>query len=137
MRIEPELDVKEEFNALDEFHREVAAKDPAGQAALLLHGFLPSSRDGLVEAGLRLIPLIHDGSITSEPTQSAAKRMEAVIAKLSILSLDERSLSAIADFQKRLERARRADARSLWCGCIVILTLVAVVGWAIWRLLKA
>jgi len=52
-------DMNIETKALDEYHNILLTKDKDTRIDMLAHGFLPKSAKGLIEAGVRCIPLIN------------------------------------------------------------------------------
>jgi hypothetical protein len=120
---------EDEDAELERYHRQLREAPADRVEHLLLAGFLPSGKRPLIQAGLHMMPMLDVGTRGS----SAAKRLEAILAKLRILAEDEETRKAIAQFEAKLAEHRATDAR-FTVGCaIVCLALLAGMGWLLWR----
>jgi hypothetical protein len=118
-------DSRQEIQELDEFHAAVAVKDAAGQGSLLRNGPLPDTAEGLVEAGIRCIPLIN--SEQPEAVEGAVDRLQAIQFKLKLLPETVGSRKVMEQFDALLESHRREDASNMKIGFALILGLLALV----------
>ncbi len=122
------------MRALETYHEAVGLKDPAGQAALLLSGYLPDSAEVLIEAGVRCIPLLR---CEREAVADAARhRLEAVLFKLRRLPQTHEVSRTVEELAAEVARKEREGRRSMWLGFGVIgglLLLLVVLVYAIVR----
>jgi len=124
----------DERSALDELHAELARIVGAGDEnverrhRLLINAFLPSSPSVLVEAGLRMIPVLEQAVSRSD----AAGRMRAICTKLRLASSEPTCRAAEAEYRDALARYERYDARvgrqvAVVIGVAILTVVVAVV----------
>ena len=120
--------------ALDELHAQLTiARRSGARDAIFANGFLPDHPRVLIDAGLRMVPVL-EGNANQE---QAAGRMRAIILKLKLITHDEAAASAAAQLETHLERYERHDRliARLAIGAIVIgvlagaVSLVAAVVW--------
>lgn len=101
--VRPLVDAATQRQALDELHGRLAKDDaPAG---LLKNAFMPDDPRVLIEAGLRLLPVLEDAAGQS----GAAGRMRAIVIKLRLLGDDPALAKAAKEFEAALEAYRRSD----------------------------
>jgi hypothetical protein len=126
-----------ERDALDELHVLLRRCEPDMQDKLLREGFLPSSARNLLEAAVLCLPYLQSGPAT-EPASGAAKRLDAIMAKLSILPRTDEIAQAIAVYEKRLAEYRRAEKTSAREGMFFVgafaLAVIAGLVWMVYRL---
>jgi len=122
--------------ALDEFHLLVRRCEKDAQSRLLRDGFLPAQEANLLDAAVACLPyLAHDNV---DPGPGAARRLEAIVAKLAALTPNDNLNRAIAHYRARLEEYRRADRSALVGGLIMFgalgLALIAAIAWLVSRI---
>lgn len=132
----PRGDEAYELRALDRYHElvDAAAKDAASCSRLIIHGFVPSSKKALIEAGLRCLPHLDPLSDASCREQWIG-RLDRVAARVKILGGDD-ARRAVDEFEKRVAAAKAqmdSDTRS-GIGCLIGLGTTLVV--AAWFLLR-
>jgi hypothetical protein len=120
----------DENRALDEFHKylqELNLQDKRNW--LLSSGFIPDTKQVLIEAGIYCVPLLKNMEIYD----AAAARLEAVILKLKLMETDEQARRAVEDFQAQIEkyRAKKRSDDILGVGCLLLL-LAAMVAFGWW-----
>jgi hypothetical protein len=130
-------DPARERDALDELHVLLRRCEPDMQDKLLREGFLPATAPNLLEAAVFCLPYLQSGPGT-EPGSGAARRLDAIVAKLSVMPRTEEIAQAIAVYEKRLadyRRAERASAREgiFFVGAFALVVLSALV-WFVYRL---
>jgi hypothetical protein len=103
--IRPLIDAASQRQALDELHGRLANDRPP--ASLLKNAFVPDDPRVLIEAGLRLLPVLEDAAGQS----GAAGRMRAIVIKLRLLGDDPSLSKAAGEFQAALEAYQRSDRR--------------------------
>lgn len=118
--------VRDELDALNQYHQTVATRDVEGQASLLRNGFLPESPEALVEAGIRCLPLLESG--VTDLTAAAGDRLAAIQVKLELLPQTAPVTRALEQFKARVEGQKREDDKAAWYGCAAILALAAIIG---------
>jgi hypothetical protein len=111
-------DADSQRRALDELHGQLSLPTPPPQ--LLVNAFIPDDPRVLIDAGLRLLPVLEKGAGES----GAAGRMRAIIIKLRLLGDDPAVVKAAKELQTALDVYQRADRRM---GYAIVGTLVAVV----------
>ena len=109
--------------ALDEFHVLLRRCESDAQAKLLREGFLPALEANLLEAAVLLLPYL--GKETMDPGPAAAQRLEAILAKLSVLTPSDNLQRAIANYRERLVAFHRAERSSLIGGFVLFGALAA------------
>jgi hypothetical protein len=109
-------DPESERKALDELHGRLSSGD--ANPLLLNNAFLPDDPRVLIDAGLRLLPVLEDSAGQS----GAAGRMRAIIIKLRLLGDDPAVTRAAKEFDAALDSYRRSDRKT---GYVVVgITLV-------------
>jgi hypothetical protein len=119
--------------ALDELHLRLAGKPPVEQATILERAFLPGHPQVLIEAGLRCVALLGEGT-TGRAEQALVGRLEAVTAKLRIGDREPGSSRAAEELGRQLERFRTHRRWSVALGLGAFLTLAAGLAWLAWAL---
>lgn len=126
------LSPAEENRALDEFHVLLRDRKPEEQRTWLETGFLPDSREVLIEAGVYCLPLLKNMSVYN----AAASRLEAVVVKLKLLPADNRTREALDDFRAGLEgykvQKRKDDILGVGCLLLLLAAMAAVAWWLIY-----
>ena len=115
-----------ETQQLNGYHERLAVLDSAGQASLLRNGFLPDSPEGLIEAGIRCIPLIESGDL--KITDGALDRLDAIQVKLNLRGDGPQIREALERFEEILREHRRREASDTRMGLVFILGLCLLVG---------
>lgn len=116
-------DAESERQALDELHGQLASDSPP--ARLLNNAFLPNDPRVLIDAGLRLLPVLENGAGQS----GAAGRMRAIIIKLRLLGDDPSLTRAAAELQAALDSYRVSDRRMGYAiGVLLVIIVVGVLG---------
>ncbi len=131
-------DPRLEREALDEFQLLVRRCEPDAQAKLLREGFLPGSAAGLIEAAALCLEFI-DRNRVAEPGPSAVGRLDAILARLSVLPASDAVARALASYRERIESVKREAHSDLVGGLLVFgliaLAMLAGILWFAWRLL--
>lgn len=117
-------DPEQELELLEKFHSEVASREGEAQASLIRNGYLPDSESGLIEAGVRCIPLVQEGHLPV--ADAAAARLEAVVFKLRRLQETLEVRKAVEQFEALIQARRKAGASDMRFGLALILGLAAL-----------
>jgi hypothetical protein len=129
----PLVDPAQEWQALDEFHGIMLTKDRETRINLLNNGFLPKSAEGLIEAGVRCIPLIDLSQPSDKGVISAAGRLQAIVTKIKIMPEFEQKQSAITEFEKVLQARQVADRNLglavIAVGLVLVLCVMGTAGY--------
>ncbi|KIG13111.1 hypothetical protein DB30_00576 [Enhygromyxa salina] len=119
-------DPAQERMALDELHGRLASGGESEK--ILQNAFVPTSTEVLIEAGLRLLPVLEKGVAED----GAAGRMRAIIIKLELTGHDKSATMAAAQLKQALEDYRRSDrVTGYWVMALFFATLAAI-GYWIW-----
>lgn len=113
------VDVESQRRALDELHGQLSSPNPPPR--LLDNAFLPDDPRVLIDAGLRLLPVLENGAGQS----ATAGRLRAVIIKLRLLGDDPTITKAVKELQAALDSYRRADRQMGYLILLVLLVLIA------------
>jgi hypothetical protein len=119
-------DPAQERMALDELHGRLAAGGESEK--ILQNAFVPTTTDVLIEAGLRLLPVLEKGVAQD----GAAGRMRAIIIKLGLLSSDPTAAKAAAQLGQALDDYRRSDRNMGYWVMGLMFAAVAGIGYWIW-----
>ncbi len=92
----------EERDALDELHGRLAVES---NKSILQNAFVPSDTRVLIDAGLRLLPVLEAGVAED----CAAGRLRAIIVKLELIGTDATASKAALELKKALDDYRRSD----------------------------
>lgn len=102
----PLANEEDQRSALDELHAQVTvARAGRTRTAILENGFLPDHPRVLVDAGLRMVPVL-EHNVSEGP---AAGRMRAIIFKLRLLRHDADAMDAAEKLDAHLKRYERHD----------------------------
>lgn len=101
----------DEKKAIDEFHEIMLTKDHKTQVNMLKNGFLPTSVEGLIEAGVRCIPLVDINRPSNQVVRGATARLQAIVTKIKLMPDFGQKRQAVAEFSDLLERHRLADTQ--------------------------
>lgn len=113
-------DAESERQALDELHGQLASESPPPK--LLSNAFLPDTPRVLIDAGLRLLPVLEDAAGQS----SAAGRLRAIIIKLRLLGDDPALVRAAKEFQAALDAYEASDRQMGYTlGGLLIVVVIA------------
>ncbi|MFO7564998.1 MAG: hypothetical protein R6X02_20300 [Enhygromyxa sp.] len=112
-------DPESERQALDELHGQLASDSPPGK--LLDNAFLPDDPRVLIDAGLRLLPVLENGAGQS----GVAGRMRAIIIKLRLLGDDPALARAAKELQTALDSYQASDRRMGYAVGIALLLVIA------------
>lgn len=118
------VDVEGQRKALEELHGQLAKSDAPG--VLLKNAFLPDDPRLLIDAGLRLLPMLENAAGQSV----VAGRMRAIIIKLRLLGGDPTVARAIAELQAALDSYEKSDNRM---GIVLGTIAVAIVALLVWK----
>ena len=118
-------DPSHERLALDELHGQLAKGEDSEK--ILQNGFMPSNTEVLIDAGLRLLPVLEQGVAED----GAAGRLRAIIIKLELLGgQDPAAQKAGQRLEKALNDYRRSDRiMGYW---VIGFLLVVVAGFGYW-----
>ncbi|WP_394834985.1 hypothetical protein LVJ94_51645 [Pendulispora rubella] len=128
-------DAAAQMQALREFHTLLQASSPGRQQHLLTAGYFPSHWQVLVEAGLQCMPLLKDGE-ADDVALAASHRLDAIAGRLRLHSSEPAAARAVADFDARNHRFRRAERNLLVISLAVLAAVVGLVAWGILAYLK-
>lgn len=117
--VRPLSDAESERQALDELHGQLASDNPP--ARLLNNAFLPEHPRVLIDAGLRLLPVLEGAAGQS----GAAGRLRAIIIKLRLLGGDPTVAQAVEEFEAALDSYRRSDRQMGYIIGVVLIIIVA------------
>ena len=118
------VDSTTERAALDELHGRLSAGGESEK--ILQNGFLPTHTEVLIDAGLRLLPVLEKGVAED----GAAGRMRAIIIKLELIANDASAAKAAAELKQALEDYRRSDRiMGYWVLAILLAGLIAIAYW--------
>lgn len=101
----------DEKKAVDEFHEILLTKDDTTRENMLKNGFLPTSIEGLLEAGVRCIPLVDANEPGDGVVISAAGRLQAIVTKIRLMPDFDRKQQAITEFEAVLQNRQNADRK--------------------------
>jgi hypothetical protein len=119
----------EELEAVHEFQKLLQVASRPLQLKLLSSGYVPSSPDPLVEAGLGLLPILQDGS-ADEVSDAAFRRLEAVVTRLR-LAPPASNPRALSELESRLGRYRKADRILNVVAAAVVMAVLGLSGWGL------
>jgi hypothetical protein len=126
------VNAADENQALDEYHKLIQKLKPEEQRDWLASGFIPDSKEILIEAGIYCLPFLKNMALYD----AAASRLEAVILKLKLMPNDQQTRQAVEDFQAKIESyksTKRKDALfAIGCLLLILAAMVAVSWWLIW-----
>mgnify|MGYP000181469925 CR=1 FL=1 len=120
----PLVDVESQRQALEELHGQLAKHD--APAVLLKNAFLPDDPRLLIDAGLRLLPMLENAAGQSV----AAGRMRAIIIKLRLLGDDPTVARAVAELQAALDSYEKSDNRT---GIVIVSLALGIVALLLWK----
>jgi hypothetical protein len=122
----------DENRALDEYHKLIQKQKPEEQRQWLESGFIPDSKEVLIEAGIYCLPFLQNTSLNG----AAASRLDAIMLKIKLMPGDQQTLQAIEVFQKKLDGYKSAkkkdDLLAIGCLVLILLAMAAVGWWLIW-----
>lgn len=116
---EPLIDVESQRQALEELHGQLAFE--SAPPNLLKNAFLPDDPRILIDAGLRLLPVIENAA----GQRDAAGRMRAIIIKLRLLGDDPTISRAAKELEAALAAYERSD-RQMGVVLTIVFTVVIV-----------
>lgn len=95
----------EEMQALTEYHNILLKLEekPETEIKLLSKGFIPSNPDVLIEAGVRVIPMIDLANPSDDVAEAASRRLTAIILKLRLLPSTPEITQALNEFKSFME----------------------------------
>lgn len=128
------LDYATEREALNEFHNILQKQSEPIQVKMLTNGFLPDHPTALIEAGMRVIPLVNLNRPADKVAVAAVARLRGVLAKTRLLPADSQRDSALAQFEKTLAEHQEADRRLGRAVIIVAIILLFVCLGLVWLL---
>jgi len=102
---------RDELAAVEELHRRLATEEKEGAIHLVKMAFLPHDGTALVEAGLRLVPMLGEANTQDSLANAAMERLEAIVIKLRVHGDDDRARRALVELEQRLTRHRTSVAR--------------------------
>jgi len=123
----------EEKELLASYHKKLQENANEGLGELLTHGFMPETADGLLSAGLGMLPLIKTDDLSYDDTRAAVGRLSAVVTRLKLVESDEKIRTAIGEFERVVADYKRTD-RNLGIGCGV--GIFIALGLGVWLLIQ-
>ncbi|MFK7802336.1 MAG: hypothetical protein AB8G95_11935 [Anaerolineae bacterium] len=117
----------EEKEKLADYHKKLQENAKEGLGELLTHGFMPETAEGLLAAGLGMLPLIKTDDLSYDDTKAAVGRLSAVITRLKLVDADDKIQTAIGEFEKIVADYQRED-RNLGIACGVIVGVLVLIG---------
>jgi hypothetical protein len=113
-------DRESQQRALDELHGQLSSDNPPPK--LLENAFVPDDPRVLIEAGLRLLPVLENAAGQS----GAAGRMRAIIIKLRLIGDDPTVNKAAKEFEAALSSYERSDRQmGVTLGIIAVALVLA------------
>lgn len=121
-------DSASEKQALNEFHDLMLDFELEQRRELLLNGWLPDTRDALIEAGLRCVPIMsisNSDDWGDDIDEIGIARLRTVISKLKLMQQEASTQRAIAEFESRIREVEGKNRRDIiiGLGCIAFLLL--------------
>jgi len=116
----------EEMQALTEYHNILLKLEekPETEIKLLSKGFIPSNPDVLIEAGVRVIPMIDLTNTGDDVVEAASRRLNAIILKLRLLPPTPETTQALNEFESFMEEFKALHKKQGREGGIIILLIV-------------
>ena len=118
-----------EREQLETYHRQLALQQESGQVGMLRSGYLPTSPELLVEAGIRCVPLLESGDV--DLAGAAYDRLEAILLKLRLSPAAPATRKAVEELEARLKEHHRQEARDTKFGVALLLVLAALIAGAV------
>jgi hypothetical protein len=128
--------VAEQRQALEELHQLITKSPRERQVLLIKNGYLPDETAPLMDAGLKCISLMDDNEVKADRSDAAARRLEAVIAKLRLRPKDDEITKALQLFKERLDRNTRNKNRDTAIGLAVFGGLAIAIIILVWYLFR-
>lgn len=91
----------EEMQALTEYHNILLKLEekPEAEIKILSNGFIPSNPDVLIEAGVRMIPIIDLTNTYDDVVEAASRRLDAISLRLRLLPDTPEITRALKEFE--------------------------------------
>jgi len=130
-------DQRAERDALEAFQAILMQASAEKQAQLLRSGYLPSSGELLIEAGLRILPLLRSAGdgVPQAQADSAQARLTTIMLRLKHAGRAA-SDPRVVELHRALEASRRAARHDFVLGLIIISAGLALLGGLIYWLLR-
>ncbi len=125
--------VDEEKERLNEFNKKLKNNDEDELGQLLVHGFMPETPEGLLAAGLDMLPIIAADELSYDHMKAAVGRLSAITTRLKLGEQTEVIQKAISEFERVVADYKRTD-RNLGIGCGV--AIVIALGIGLWLLIQ-
>lgn len=133
------MDLQMQKEALAEYHQILQKQKKVVKAKMLRNGFLPDAPEILMEAGLRVIPLIDYEKSDDVVVKGAVQRLRAIVTKLRLMEPTEQVQAAVAEFESVQSAYARESRIALWVGIALfgipgLLICAAVIALAIYSI---
>ena len=128
--------IKEEKDALIELHNLILSSPLEKRVEIIRNGFLPDHVSVLIDAGMRIAQRIDTSDATDELNLAAIGRLEAIMLKLRFSESSREVKLALKEFGRKLGRQRRYNAFLNALTFVVITSIVAGIGYGIYRIVR-
>lgn len=122
----------EEMQALTEYHNILLKLEekPEAEIKMLSKGFIPSNPDVLIEAGVRVIPLIDFTNTSDDVVEAAARRLDAISLKLRLLPPTPEIARALKEFEPvaedfKVTHKRQDKVFTIWATIFIAIMVMA------------
>jgi hypothetical protein len=123
-----------ELKLLEEFHKNASEKEGEAQASAIRNGYLPETPEGLVEAGIRCIPLAE--SQHPSIVDAGTDRLRAIIFKLKMAQGTIESRRAVEQFEQIIEQKKKEESSNTLYGLLLIGGLVLLITAVVFIILR-
>ena len=119
----------EEMQALTEYHNILLKPEekPEEEVKMLSKGFIPLNPEVLIEAGIRLMPLIDLTNTGDDVVEAAARRLDAISLKLRLLPDMPEITQALEEFETFMKEFKALHAKQYREGGVIAVLMVVFV----------
>jgi hypothetical protein len=119
----------EEMQALTEYHNILLKLEekPEAEIKILSKGFIPSNPDVLIEAGIRVMPLVDLTNTGDDVVEAAARRLDVITLKLRLLPDTPEIAQAVKEFETFTEEFKVLHKKQDKEGCIIAVLIVVFI----------
>jgi len=120
---------EEEMQALTEYHNILLKLEekPEDEIKMLSKGFIPLNPDVLIQAGIRVMPLIDLTNTGDDVVEAAARRLDAISLKLRLLPDMPEITQALEEFETFSEEFKVLHKKQSREGSILAILFVVFV----------
>ncbi|MEM8862851.1 MAG: hypothetical protein AAGD96_31460 [Chloroflexota bacterium] len=133
-RVSESEQIQREKKKLSSFLNKLRSEtDDEKRVTVIKHGFIPSSEQGLLAAGLDIIPFMSPAEDDINVQAAAVTRLQAIMTRLRLLPTAEPIEKSLAEFELAIAAYKREDRHNmlLGIGCFGI-CLAAMAGGIYW-----